>query len=81
MSRPTGITKQAYFRLGMVARKFEREGWSPGLDVSMFRALRELHRVLSQPEGEEQDPHRLVRGLLFHGLSEFPSWTEVPESE
>lgn len=43
---------------------------SPGNDVTLFRALRELHRVLSTTEGEAYDPNRLVRTTLFHGLAE-----------
>lgn len=43
---------------------------SPGNDVSLFRALRELHRVLGTTEWEAFDPNRLVRATLFHGLKE-----------
>lgn len=53
----------------------------PGNDVSLFRALRELHRVLGSIENEKFDDRRLVRALLFHGLSEYMSWMEVPSGE
>jgi hypothetical protein len=71
----------ALFRVSLVCDNIRQGGYHPGIDVSLFRALRELHRCLSTETGEQFDPHRLVRAMLFHGLSEFSSWTEVPADE
>jgi hypothetical protein len=73
--------QRAYARIVDIAERAAREGYFPGSDVSMFRALRELHSVLGQPEGVEYDPDRLVRGLLFNGLAAMPTWTAGPESQ
>ncbi len=67
-------TRHALMRVAMAAENL-MDGYAPGKDVSLFRALRELHRVLGHDES--QDPDRLIRALLFHGLSEHMSWTEV----
>lgn len=75
---PEGRTKQSLLRLMYVCDSLLTRGYYPGVDVSMFRALRELHSVLGQPDGEVFDPNRLVRAMLFHGLREHQSWTEVP---
>lgn len=64
----------------MIAESVGRTGAiRPGNDVSLFRALRELHRVLGSEAGEKFDPNRLVRGLLFNGLSKAYSWIDYAE--
>lgn len=68
MIPPYDATEQALNRVAYAARKLAEQGYSPGADVSLYRALRELHRCLNL-DGS-QDPHRLIRGLLFRGLAE-----------
>lgn len=70
-------TQRALLRVADVATRMATEDeWVPGRDVSLFRALRELHLCMG-PEADRYDPRRLVRWLLFRGLSEANSWTEV----
>lgn len=59
--------KHALERVVYAARLLGEVGYRPGYDVSMYRALRELHRCLGHDES--QDPRRLIRGLLFNGLA------------
>ena len=62
--------EHALFRLGEVAQRVRHE--QPGSDVSLFRALRELHRSLSVSESADMyDPDRLIRGILFEGFAHF----------
>lgn len=63
--------ERALDRVALAARRLSENGFSPGADVSLYRALRELHRVLGQDD--TLDPNRLVRWLLFRGLSETES--------
>lgn len=72
--------KHALYRIEMAARQLREEGYKPGYDVSLYRALREYHRVCrgDGSPGSDHDQRRLVRGLLFNGLAEHYSWTEVP---
>lgn len=68
-------TQRALLRVADIATRMANEDeWVPGRDVSLFRALRELHLCMGH-EDERYDPRRLVRALLFHGLSENISWT------
>lgn len=70
-------TQRALLRVADVATRMATEDeWVPGRDVSLFRALRELHRCMGH-EDERYDPRRLVRAILFHGLKEHISWTEA----
>lgn len=69
----------ALMRVEMAANALRTKGYHPGYDVSLFRALRELHRVIELERVHENahDPNRLIGALLFHGLSEHMSWTEI----
>lgn len=70
-------TQRALLRVADIATRMATEDeWVPGRDVSLFRALRELHRTMAH-EADRYDPRRLVRWVLFRGLSEANSWTEA----
>ena len=76
--------QRALLRLAWAAEALARDQ-VPGSDVSLFRALREVHLWMGSEDGEQYDPRRLVRCLLFNGLADTPTWTEAgvyaPRSE
>lgn len=59
-------SERSLARIELAARRLREVGGQPGYDVSLYRALRELHRALGQDD--TLDPNRLLRGLLWNGL-------------
>ena len=75
MSDQSDATQRALLRLAWAAEALAREQ-VPGSDVSLFRALREVHMWMGSEDGEQYDPRRLVRSLLFNGLAHEISWMD-----
>ena len=68
--KPDRTVEAALARLADVSERRIKNPLLPGGDVSVFRALRELHRSLSvSPSADMYDPRRLIRTVLFEGIA------------